>query len=269
MKIRISATVPVVQYGNIVPEFEEDVPPELVEETLAKLEERLRDFWSRYAEVGKQLPTRGKRLKAFIGGEIFFDEPTHTYTNELGEVYLSASQYAKSLEAPFDSQLISGAIAKKFNADAADILAMWKLKGEVSSGFGKAIHAALELYGRYDGLAKQLEKTTHLHDHPVIKQAVTGFFAGREDEKAMYEAVVVDHTNKKVGCIDRLLVIDRKRCRIQDFKTNASIEKSLPTYWAQLGFYKEIVEAGGWVVEGLDIFHWNGEWHEYKQDKGV
>ena len=52
-------------------------------------------------------------------------------------------------------------------------------------------------------------------------------------------------------------------CRVQDFKTNANIEKSLPTYWVQLQFYADILKANGWDVEGLDIFHYNGEWKEY------
>lgn len=265
MKIKLGAVIPTVQYGNLQPEFEAEVDDSLALETFKELEKRIQQVWDKYGE--KPLTTNAnnrKSIDCFVGGSIFYDDDTHTYTNEKGEVYMSGSQYAKSLEKPFDMEKISQAMATKFGVEAKDIQAMWKLKAEISTGYGTAIHKALELYGRYESLAESLEKTTHLHDNPSIKHAVESFYKAHKGENAKNEIFIVDHKAKRAGQIDRLLVVGDKKCRVQDFKTNSNIEKSLPTYWVQLEFYAGILKAAGWEVEGLDIFHYNGEWTTYE-----
>lgn len=263
MKFKITATVPTGQYANIMPEIE--VEAGTYEEAKKEAMQRLEDIWKEYSVVPLKTNSsnRGKRVECFIGGYVNYDDLTHTYTNDKGEVYMSGSQYAKSLEKPFDMEKISQAMADKFGVDAKDLRAMWKLKGEISTGFGTAIHKALELYGRFNGLAETIEKTTNLHDHPVIKKAVESFYVSHKGEEARHEVFIVDHEAKRAGQIDRLLITGDKKCRVQDFKTNADITKSLPSYWVQLQFYADIMTANGWTVEGLDIFHWNGEWKEY------
>lgn len=264
MKFKIGATVPTVQYGNIMPEIE--VEAETLEEAQAIALPEIEKLWARYAEPGKELRSSGQRLKAFVGGEIDYDDATHTYSWN-GEVYLSGSQYAKQFETPFDKAGISEAMAKKFGVAAGDIRAMWQLKSDVSTGFGTAIHAAIEMYERYGELAKALDKTSHLHNHPIIQKAVEGFYALQiKDCPAEVEPVIVDHPSKRAGRIDRLLITGSKTCRIQDIKTNADITKSLPVYWKQLDFYGEIMEANGWTVTGKDVFHWDGTWTEYNQN---
>ncbi len=262
MKYTITSTIPVVQYGNIIPSIE--VEAETFDEARNMVLPEIEKLWAKYGE--KQLPSKTKRklIQAFVGGSIFYDDDSHTYTNQKGEVYMSGSQYAKSLEKPFDLERISEAMAKKFGVDAKDIKEMWALKGEISTGFGTAIHKALEMYGRYNGLATSLEKTTHLHDQPVIKQAVESFYKGRENEKAVNEVFIVDHQAKRAGQIDRLLITGDKKCIITDFKTNSVIEGKLESYWIQLSFYAAILQANGWDVEGLRIHHFDGEWHDYE-----
>lgn len=267
MKYTVTAVIPTVQYGNIQPSIE--VEADSFEEAQSLVMPHIEQLWSTYAD--KPLPKRAGNsitVQCFVGGSINYDDSTHTYTNDKGEVYLSGSQYAKSLEKLFNLEGISKVMATKWGVDAKDIKAMWKLKNDVSKGFGTAMHKALELYGKYNGLATQIEKTTHLHDHPVIKKAVESLYAGRESEKAEYEVFIVDHQAKRAGQIDRLLIIKDtelggKICRIQDYKTNADISDKLDNYWEQLKFYAGILEANGWTVEGCDIFHWNGEWKEY------
>ena len=264
MKYTITAVIPVVQYGNIQPSIE--VEADSLEEGQALVMPHIQALWDKYGE--KPLVSKdGVRqlVKAFVGGELYFDPINHTYTNKEGEVYLSGSQYAKSLEKPFDLERISGAMGDKFKVDPKDIQSMWKLKGDISAGLGTAIHGALELYGRYGGLAESIEKTTHLHDHPIVERAVTSFYNAHKGEKAVNEIFIVDHKAKRAGQIDRLLITGDKKCRVQDFKTNANIQKSIKTYWVQLKFYADIMKAAGWEVEGLDIFHWDGDWTTYEE----
>lgn len=267
MKLKLGAVVPVMSYGNVQPEVE--VEADTFEEALAIAEGQIRQVWDKYGE--KPLPRQDNRqlLTAFVGGEIYYDEHTHTYTNEAGEVYLSGSVYADGFRKAFDKQAIAKLMADKIKADPADILAMWDLKSQTSMDFGNAIHKALQLYEQYNGLAEALNKTTHSHDHPVIKQAVDGFMDAHKEETAMSEVLVVDHQAKRAGRIDRLLIVDKtkKICRVQDYKTNADITKELAVYWHQLNFYGGILEAAGWKVQAPEIFHYDGKWSTYKQEQ--
>lgn len=258
MKIKLSAVIPTTQYGNIQPEFEIDENDISNGKGFEFIESKIQAVWDKYGErplVSKS--GNSKRIKAFVGGEIDYDAENHTYSWN-GEKYLSGSEYAKSKQKPFDSDRISKAMGDKFNVKPEDIQAMWTLKSDVSKGFGTALHAALELYGKYNGLAAQIEKETHIHDHPVIKKAVEGFYMGRENEKAEYEIFVVDHGSKRAGTIDRLVINAPKTCIVEDYKTNVKEDIS---YWKdQLDFYAGILEANGWKVEKKRIHHWTGEW---------
>lgn len=269
MKFTITAVIPVAQYGNLQPSIE--VEAETYEEAYALVMPKIEAIWNRYVEDGKQIGqaevgSARTKLPAFVGGEVYYDDALHQYTNEAGEVYLSGSVYAQRFEKPFDKQKIAAAIAKKFDADPGAIIDMWELKAEVSRGFGTAMHKALELYGRYDGLAKAIDKQTNLHDHPVIKKAVESFYESHKD-KFEHEVLVVDHARKHAGQIDLLKITGDKKCVVGDFKTNATIDKNLDTYAHQLSFYASILEAGGWTVEGLEIYHWDGDWKDYKLER--
>jgi hypothetical protein len=265
MKVTLSAVVPVVQYGNLQPTVE--VEADTYEEAMAQAEAHITAFWNKHVEGTKQIKgAQGKKLKAFVGGEINYDDNAHVYTNDAGEVYLSGSQYATKDDKPFDTAMITGKMAEKSGVDATDIATMWALSAEASMKFGTAIHAALELYGKYGKLAATLEKEYHIHSQPDIKRTVQSFYAGRESEKAVYEALVVDHTRKWAGQIDRLKFVDTNTVIVQDFKTNSDMpQKKLDTYWKQLNFYAAILVAGGYKVQGLEILHWTGSvWKVYE-----
>lgn len=211
-------------------------------------------------EYEKPYAAKGKLLKDFFGNEIYYDDDAHVYSWN-GEIYESGSQYASKFEKPFDKELIAGKMAKKYDADVDEILAMWELNGNTSMQFGTAIHSALELYGKHRALALQLERDSALHAHPILRSAVQGFNEGRKDEKAYYEVLVVDHKNKRAGQIDRLLVNGDNDYTVQDFKTNAVLKPDkLKVYWKQLGFYSGIIEENGATTHPEQIFHYNGRW---------
>lgn len=253
--MKINAHVPTQQYGFIELTDLPDNPKEV------------EAAYNRYAEHPISLKSGNRKLlKAFCGGEVYYDEVAHVYTNEKGEVYQSGSQYADTFRKPFDKQKIAGLMAAKIKANPEDIIKMWELKSQCSKDFGNAIHKSLQLHEQYRELAESLNKTTHSHEHPVIKNAVQSFIEAHKGEKVISEALIVDNEAKKAGQIDRLLITSRKTCRVQDFKTNADITKDLDIYWKQLEFYGSILEAGGWKVEGFDIFHYNGSWTTYNKE---
>lgn len=253
--MKIKAHVPTQQYGFIeitgAPEDKAEI-------------ERL---YNEYAEQPLDFSGNRKLLKAWVGGEVYYDDVAHMYTNEKGDIYLSGSQYAKLGEPEFDTAGISDKLSKKFKVPAKDITHMWEMKRDISNGFGTAVHAALELYGKYQKYATVFDKEYHLHDHPVIKKLVEDFYSGREDEQALYEALVVDHARKYAGQIDRV-VKEKDTYYIEDFKTNGELKADkLNNYWKQLSFYASIVEAAGLKVGGLRIHHWNGgQWKTYTSE---
>lgn len=194
------------------------------------------------------------RLTDFFGNEIDYDVQNHVYSWK-GEVYLSGSQYAKQFEKPFDKDKISAAMAKRDGIDPQTLLDQWELNGEVSRGFGTALHGALELFGKYG----------KLHDYPFIKDAVQRFYEAHT-EKAEYEVLIIDHAKKHAGRIDRLVILGDKLGRVEDYKTNSELkEDKLNVYWKQLEFYGGILVANGWKVAPPVIHHFNGSWKEYKK----
>ena len=253
--MKIKAHVPVQQYGFI--EIE-GTPEE---------EEVILEAYNRYAEQPVNWSNGNRKLlKAWVGGEVYYDEVAHKYTNEKGDIYLSGSVYAQLGEPEFDTKSITEKLGKKFKVPPQDIAQMWMMKADISNGLGTAIHAALELYGKFEKYTDVFDKEYHLHDHPVIKQAVLSFYKGRK-EQAMYEALVVDHKRKYAGQIDRV-VKEKDVYYIEDFKTNGELKPAkLATYWKQLSFYASIVEAAGLKVGGLRIHHWNGgDWKTYEHE---
>jgi len=257
--MKLTFHVPTQQYGFLEIEGNSD-------ET-----EIMEKLYNQYAETPVSFKKGNRKLlKAWVGGEVYYDEDAHQYTNESGDVYLSGSVYASSFDKPFDVQAIANKMATKSGVAVEDILKMWDMKRDISNGFGTAIHAAMELYGKYMKYADSFEKDYHLHDHPIIKQAVESFYASRIKENALYEALVVDHTRKYAGQIDRV-VKEKEGYYIEDFKTNGELKPDkIKSYWKQLSFYASIVEASGNKVAGLRIHHWNGgEWTLYESKPEV
>jgi hypothetical protein len=228
-------------------------------------------------------------LKDFFGNEIFYDDVKHEYTNALGEVYLSGSQYDK--EEPFDSDKWSTEFVNKYDLEKEDkqrILDMWEVNSKASCSFGTAIHSAVELYGKYHRLAdiidvdlktgkrKKLdaktEKNSALSKLPLLKAVVKAFFTPeRLEENAFYEVLVVDHKNKRAGQIDRLLILDDGTYEVRDVKTNARImKKERDSYTKQLSVYGDILIANGCKLgpNPVMLHHLNGvEWVDIKLDK--
>ncbi len=293
IKYKLGATVPVGQYANLVPEIE--VEAETIEEAEALILPHVEKFFNKYSEkvkigAAKTAKKEGRvLLKDIFGNEIYYDDGTHEYSNSLGEVYLSGSQYAA--EDPFDGEYWAQEFVEKYGLKEEDkqkILAMWEVNGSASSSFGTALHAAIELYGTYHELAdiidmdlktdkrKKLdaktEKNSSLSKLPYLKDCVLKFFTEeRLAEVAQYEVLVVDHKNKRAGRIDRLLTTGKNTFEIRDMKTNNKIlKKERDTYTKQLSFYADIIIANGGKIGGnpLMLHHWiDNDWKDIPLEK--
>lgn len=293
---KLTAVIPTAQYANLQPEIETE--GESYEEAQELALTRMAELWNRVCEPGKELkvgqkiniPTVANSyervLSDLTGVELLFDKVAHKYTDADGFEYLSGSVFSGRYKNKFDADAISANVANKYDVPQQEVKDMWSLNGEVSTSLGTAVHNALELYGKYLQVSLKTKGTNEsaLTKNPIIKPIVESFFAGKEDENALYEVFVADETYGLCGFIDRLLIVDkdRKICRVQDYKTNHNINKSetilppfkgvvpsttLGAYWLQLSFYAFILQQHGWTVEGLDIFNWEGnEWKKYTND---
>ena len=293
VKYTLTAVVPVAQYANLQPAIE--VEADSIEDAEKEVLPYIESFFNKYSEKHKigaekraASPDR-VLLKDMFGNEIFYNDKTHEYTNSLGEVYLSGSQYAKEDE--FDSEYWANEFVSKYNLGEADkqrILSMWETNGTASSSFGTALHAAIELYGEYHdladkididiktGLRKKLDSKTDKNSAksklPYLQQVVEEFFTPeRLAERARYEVLVVDHKNKRAGRIDRLIKLEDGSYVIRDMKTNHKINKpERTTYQKQLSFYGDIIIANGGKLgpNPLMLHHWNNNtWKDIPLEK--
>lgn len=293
VKYTLTAVVPVAQYANLQPAIE--VEAESIEEAEKQVLPYVENFFNKYsdkAKIGSEKRAASPDrvlLKDMFGNEIFYNDKTHEYTNSLGEVYLSGSEYAKEDE--FDAEYWAQEFVSKYGLEEEDkqrILAMWKTNGTASSSFGTALHAAIELYGEYreladkididlkTGLRKKLDakndKNSSLSKLPYLQQVVKEFFTKeRLAERARYEVLVVDHKNKRAGRIDRLVKLEDGSFRVCDMKTNNKILKpERTTYGKQLSFYADILVANGCKLakDPLLVHHWNDDmWKDIKLEK--
>ena len=217
--------------------------------------------------------------------------------------YLSGSAFPKQFYAEFnEEEMLQKIVDKHFDEDKRErakesLLAMWGLNREASTGYGTAIHAALENYITYRGLGDKTKKVETfktkpdrvgpnkaLSRNPFLKKIVEDFWDKfGSDHVRLSEQFVWLHDKKLCGSIDLIKVIDaeKKIVRIQDFKTDGDIHQKeyqltdspfykltqgktpkmgkelLDLHWLQLSFYAYILKQYGYTVEGLDVYWLN------------
>lgn len=291
VKFEMTAVIPVYQYANLQPTVHTEA--DSFEEARDIALKQIQSIWGAVSEGGKKLQVSGvtsspksfvPKICDFTGAQVLMDEQSHTYQDAAGNKYLSGSTFATSFKGKFDARAISAKMATKHEVNQDHILSMWKTNAEASTSLGTAIHAGLELYGKYLQLSHKIKgsEESALHKNAIIKKIVQQFYEGRENETALYEAFAVDTDKHLCGFIDRLLIVDKEKkiVRVQDYKTNPDINKretvvgpfkdvitstSLGLYWLQLSFYAYIITKAGFTVEGLDIFNYDGtEWQTYQ-----
>ena len=294
----IKATIPVVNYGNISPEL--TIEAETFAEAQAIAMPQIEALWAQYCSPGSELKKRDTTtdlefetiVSTMCDSKTFyFNAEQHIYKDENGNTdFLSGSKFAHKYVPPFPKEEAIIRCAQAWGSTEDEVRDMWKLKGDSSGAFGTGIHAALELYGKHKELGKVAGAkkgiNAALHTQPLLTKIVSEFYKTREHETALYEAGVISKDGKRIGQLDRTLIVDpiKKICRVQDFKTNDDIttvgspktllapftdmeNTKLNSYWLQLSFYASILEEYGWTVEGLDIFHYTDKWVTYTRPR--
>ena len=193
-----------------------------------------------------------------------FDEKEHRYVKD-GIEYLSVSRFLEKFKPPFNKELISGMVAKKQGKEPDDILSMWNLNSEISTNYGTSIHKGIELFVKHKTISKL----------PHIRESTEKFIEKFKGKKLRSEIVAFDDEHRIAGTIDLLELLGNKRVRIIDIKTNYEMDKekrgnflapidTIPNtkingYRLQTSMYKYLVEKHGFIVEGLQLEHWDGK----------
>lgn len=268
MKIKIEATIPTTQYGNLRPTFE----LEQGDESSVALDS-LKELWQRFGEsplkdkasvssVTTQASTFEKRT-TFTGEEVLWNEADHVYTDMAGKVLLSGSKYADQHSPKFDMAMILPKTAKAWGVDESVLKDIWKMNSDISLHWGSAIHGVLELLHKHVGVGEAIATKKELLDNyvtpkqPHLRKVVEDFIT-KFGLDALPEVLISDVKNEMAGTIDRLEILDseKKVCRVGDYKTNAEMDnKKRLKYQKQLSFYAQILINHGWTVTGLDLFY--------------
>jgi hypothetical protein len=259
-KFKISSTIPVVQYGNIIPTIE------LEGEDYDKLEEeglkRIKVLWNKYSEtpLREQYASDNsfEEVVTFTGETILYNKELHQYATLDGVRLLGGSTYAKQFEKPFDKSRIIPPFAKKHNVSCELVEQMWADNSDMSKGFGIALHKALENWFRYNKLT-----CYKLPKHPVLFNALNTFPLKGED--ALPEIMVSDVKNHRVGQIDNLIVTDKEKKQgyLIDYKSDAEIKNNLVKHFNQMSFYADILKVFGWEISRVEVWNYTDKWEKY------
>lgn len=157
---------------------------------------------------------------------------------------------------------------------------MWEMKTDIATGYGSAVHAALEMYFTYykdgekikgkDGINKALSKNVFIRY--IVQTLVNDIGPG----KYLPEQFIWHEGLRFCGAIDLLEVIDKNTVIIHDYKSSTDVnhkvyqEKDSPfkkdvdntqlgEYWLQLSFYAYILKQCGINTKELQIHHLDPE----------
>lgn len=156
-----------------------------------------------------------------VNNEITFVSDGHSFINLQGQSYQSWSKVSKTLQVPFDAQVVSRQMAqgisrsKGISVDQAqkELLAEWEVKRTSSEIHGNSGHGMMERF------AKTGEKDSR------VAGAIEKVSVILKDASQYYpEYIVYSHKYRKAGIAD--LVVQRQRSwqtsvfDIYDYKTN-------------------------------------------------
>lgn len=205
-------------------------------------------------------------ITTFTGETINYDDVKHKYTTLDGRPLVGASSYAKQFGGTFNREAVLTKTASSWGVDRDALGDLWDINGRISNEFGSSIHTAMEAWFKHKDMgAKIASHKGHEHNYALpknvhIRDIVLTFVNTFGDMQGIPEALVSAISLRMAGRIDLIHVKGEKVCRIGDYKTNNELDADkIFKYQNQLSFYACILKHHGWTVEGLDIYHHDGE----------
>lgn len=197
--------------------------------------------------------------------------------------YMSGSRFPRKFFKQFtdeDKERVLNYYEREKGVKRDEVEKTWEMKADIATGYGTAIHAAIELYYSYnkvgdkikgkDGVNKALCKNTFF---AYIAQT---FVNDLGPGNYLAEQFIWHEKSRFCGAIDLLEVVDKNTVIVHDIKTNDSVlkkvyqEKDSPfkkdvdntqlgEYWLQLSFYAYILKQYGINTKELQIHHLDPE----------
>lgn len=212
--------------------------------------------------------------------------------------YMSGSRFPRKFFKQFtdgDKERVLDYYERERGVKREDVEKTWEMKADIATGYGTAVHAALELYYGHnrvgdkikgkDGVNKAFSKNPFFAH--IVKCAVEDLGPGNY----LPEQFIWHEGLRFCGAIDLLQVVDKNTIIVHDWKSNDSVTKrvyqekdspfkkdvdntQLGEYWLQLSFYAHILKQYGINTKELQIHHLDPErlvqgrrpWVHYKHD---
>lgn len=212
--------------------------------------------------------------------------------------YMSGSRFPRKFFKQFtdeDKERVLDYYEREKGVKREEVEKTWEMKADIATGYGTAVHAALELYYGHnkvgdkikgkDGVNKAFSKNPFFAH--IVKCAVEDLGPGNY----LPEQFIWHEGLRFCGAIDLLEVVDKNTVIIHDWKSNDSVTKrvyqekdspfkkdvdntQLGEYWLQLSFYAYILKQYGINTKELQIHHLDPErlvqgkrpWVHYKHD---
>ena len=197
--------------------------------------------------------------------------------------YMSGSRFPRKFFKQFtdeDKERVLDYYEREKDVKRDEVEATWDMKADIATGYGTAVHAAMELYYNYhkvgdrikgkDGVNKAFSK------NPFFAHIVKTFVEDLGPGNYLAEQFIWHEGLRFCGAIDLLEVVDKNTVIVHDFKTNDSVTKrvyqekdspfkkdvdntQLGEYWLQLSFYAYILKQYGINTKELQIHHLDPE----------
>lgn len=212
--------------------------------------------------------------------------------------YMSGSRFPRKFFKQFtdeDKKRVLDYYEREKDVKREDVEKMWDMKADIATGYGSAVHAALEMYFTHhkdgekikgkDGINKALSKNVFIRY--IVQTLVNDIGPG----KYLPEQFIWHEGLRFCGAIDLLEIVDKSTVIIHDYKSSTDVnhkvyqEKDSPfkkdvdntqlgEYWLQLSFYAYILKQYGINTKELQIHHLDPErlvqgkrpWVHYKHD---
>lgn len=212
--------------------------------------------------------------------------------------YMSGSRFPRKFFKQFtdeDKERVLGYYEREKGVKRNVVENMWDMKADIATGYGTAVHAAIELYYNHhkvgekiagkDGVNKAFSK------NPFFAHIVKTYVEDLGPGNYLAEQFIWHESLRFCGAIDLLEIVDKNTVIIHDQKTNDSVQKriyqekdspfkkdvdntQLGEYWLQLSFYAYILKQYGINTKELQIHHLDPErlvsgkrpWVHYKHD---
>lgn len=197
--------------------------------------------------------------------------------------YMSGSRFPRKFFKQFtdeDKKRVLDYYEREKDVKREEVEVTWDMKADIATGYGTAIHTAVELYYNHhkvgekiagrDGVNKAFSK------NPFFAHIVKTYVEDLGPGNYLAEQFIWHEGLRFCGAIDLLEIVDKNTVIIHDQKTNDSVlkrvyqEKDSPfkkdvdntqlgEYWLQLSFYAYILKQYGINVKELQIHHLDPE----------